>query len=98
MFENMNVFDPGFKSASMHNFDIDVDGFTIDFEAIEAKTGVTGDTTTSIQNMTPVTLGWPDNSSEQAMKDFKEVMDALGYDKLVVSGAQKTCSTKKRIL
>ena len=95
MFENMNVFDPGFKSASMHNFDIDVDGFTIDFEAIEAKTGVTGDTTTSIQNMTPVTLGWPDNSSEKAMKDFKEVMDALGYDKLVVSGAQKNMLNEK---
>ena len=87
--QSMNMYDPDFRTASIKDFDMNVEGLTVDFDAITAKADSKGGKTTITQSISPVTITPPANPGAE-MKEFAEALSTMGYDKMVFSTSQKS--------
>lgn len=92
--QSINSLDPDFKSFSLRDFDADIEGVKIDLDSIEAKSTVKGDTTTVVQDMSPLTITPPAESDDPQMQQFKEALSAMNYDELVFTSHQKSVMNK----
>ncbi len=90
LMKTMNIYDPDFKTASIRDFDMNVDGLVITMKSMEASADKKAGKTTIISEMSPLLIVPPKDSKNADMQKMTETLSALGYESLEFTMAGKT--------
>jgi len=78
---SMNPYDPDYKHVSMKDFNVSVEGMTMNFDSYVADMEKKGSKVISTQKMTPFTVKFDKNASGE-IAEMASTLKEFGYDEL----------------